>query len=436
MKTINIGLLGCGTVGAGVAKLIIKNRDLITSRTGALFVLKRVADINKDLALQFGKDVFTTDADKIIDDPDIDIVIELIGGTGVAKEFILKAIDNGKQVVTANKALLADSGSFLFEAANKKGVDLAFEAGVAGCIPIIKTLRESLVADYVKGIKGILNGTCNYILSKCTEDGIPFAEALKEAQKKGFAEVDPTLDVEGIDTAHKLAILTSLAYGTEISFDDIYVKGITNITSDDIEFAKFFGYKIKLLAISKHHGDTIEARVHPTMVPFDNILASVAGSMNAVEVSGDAVGDMVLYGHGAGMMPTANAVLSDTVDLARNILNGTRQKIPLFSCQPDQVKRIPVLPIEEVSTHYYFRFSVQDCSGVLAKIALVLGNYNISLKSVNQKGGEVDGSVTIVMMTHLVRESDVRNALQEIHRIDVVTSRPVLIRIEDENEKL
>lgn len=432
MKTINIGLLGCGTVGTGVAKLLIENQSLITSRIGAVLVLKRVADIdiNRDRGIQFDKGVFTTDPEEIISDPDIRIVIELIGGKGIAKDLILKAIDNGKQIVTANKALLADSGTLIFDAAEKKGVDLAFEAGVAGCIPIIKTLRESLAADRIKSITGILNGTCNYILSKCTESGITFEDALKEAQAKGFAEADPTLDVEGIDTAHKLAILTSIAYGTEINLDQVYVKGISNITPVDIECAKFFDCKIKLLAISKCHGDTIEARVHPAMVPCDNILASVGGSMNAVQISGEAVGDMVLYGHGAGMMPTANAVLSDTIDLARNILNNSGQRIPFLSYQHNHVRHISVLPIEKISTCYYFRFSVHDRAGVLAKISSILGNYNISLKSVNQKGERENGSITIVMTTHLAEESNVRQALYEISRLDIVTSNPVLIRIE------
>jgi len=435
MEKINVGLLGCGTVGTGVAKILIENKDLITSRLGAELVLKRVADIDvtKDRGIRFDAGVLTTDAMEIIADPDIDIIIEMIGGESVAKELILKAITNGKQVVTANKALLAAHGKLIFEAAIEKCVDLAFEASVGGCIPIIKSLRESLVGNRIKAMTGILNGTCNYILSKIAEDGSTFEKALQEAQANGFAEADPTLDVEGIDTAHKLAIISSLAYGTIINLDDIYVEGISRVAPLDIECAKLFGYKIKLLAISKSRENAVEARVHPTMIPFDNLLSSVSGSMNAVTISGDAVDDIVLYGHGAGMMPTASAVVSDLVDLGRNLLIDTTGRVPLLGFQMSSIRTVPVLPIDDISTYYYFRFSVSDQAGVLAKISGVLGEHGISLKSVNQKGQRTNGSVTIVMLTHLTKESNVQNALSEIGKLEVVTDSPVLIRIEDEN---
>lgn len=437
MKKINIGLLGCGTIGTGVAKILIQNRDLIRSRVGADLNLKYVSDIDlkTDRGIRFENGVFINDAYKVVDDPDIDIIIELIGGEGIAKDLVLRAIDKGKQVVTANKALLAVHGNALFKAATEKGVDLAFEAGVGGCMPIIKSLRESLVGNHIKSMAGILNGTCNYILSKNTDDGSSFETVLAQAQKNGYAEADPSLDIEGIDTAHKLAILTSLAYGMEINFKDIYIEGISNIDPMDIDFAGQFGYRIKLLAISKNLGNTIEARVHPTMIPFDNPLSSVGGTLNAVTISGDAIGDMMLYGYGAGMMPTASAVVGDTVDLARNLLTGSKGRVPLLSYQMNNIRKIPVMRVDEIRTYYYFRFAAQDRPGVLSKVSGILGNYDISIKSVHQKGRKTKGSVPIVMLTHLAKEADVQQALSEIMNLDVVSAKPVLIRIEDENQE-
>jgi len=437
MKNINIGILGCGTVGTGVAKILIENRELISSRVGALLTLKHVADldIETDRGVAFDKGVLITDAYKVVDDPEIDIVVEMIGGEGIAKDLILRAIDNGKQVVTANKALIASHGNSLIKAADEKKVDVAFEASVGGCIPIIKSLRESLVGNHIQSMTGILNGTCNYILSKITDVGTTFEKALVEAQANGFAEADPTLDVEGFDTAHKLAILGALAYGMEINLKDIYVEGISGIAPMDIEFAGQFGYRIKLLAISKNMGDAVEARVHPTMIPFDNLLSNVNGSLNAITISGDSVGDILLYGHGAGMMPTASAVVSDVVDLARNLLSGIKQRIPVLSYQREKIRRIPVLPIDDIFTQYYFRFSVADRPGILSKISGVLGSHGISIKSVHQKGRKSEGSVPIVMLTHLAKEADVKKALLEISSREVVNDRPVIIRIEDKDEQ-
>ncbi|RZB35733.1 MAG: homoserine dehydrogenase [Desulfobacteraceae bacterium Eth-SRB2] len=437
MKKINIGLLGCGTIGTGVAKILIQNRDLIRSRVGADLNLKYVADIDlkTDRGIRLENGVFISNAYKVVDDPDIDIIIELIGGEGIAKDLVLRAIDKGKQVVTANKALLAVHGNALFKAATEKGVDLAFEAGVGGCMPIIKSLRESLVGNHIKSMAGILNGTCNYILSKNTDDGSSFETVLAQAQKNGYAEADPSLDIEGIDTAHKLAILTSLAYGMEINFKDIYIEGISNIDPMDIDFAGQFGYRIKLLAISKNLGNTIEARVHPTMIPFDNPLSSVGGTLNAVTISGDAIGDMMLYGYGAGMMPTASAVVGDTVDLARNLLTGSKGRVPLLSYQMNNIRKIPVMRVDEIRTYYYFRFAALDRPGVLSKVSGILGDYDISIKSVHQKGRKTKGSVPIVMLTHLAKEADVQQALSEIMNLDVVSAKPVLIRIEDENQE-
>ncbi|MFC1856709.1 homoserine dehydrogenase [Thermodesulfobacteriota bacterium] len=436
MKEIKVGLLGCGTVGTGVAKILIENRDLIRSRVGVELNLVRVADIDleRDRGIRFSDGVLTNDAQSVVDDPDIDIILEMIGGETIAKELILRAIKNGKNVVTANKALLAGQGNEIFKAAADSGVDLAFEASVGGCMPIIKSLRESLVANHIKSMSGILNGTCNFILSKITDDGSDFASALAEAQANGFAEADPTLDVEGMDTAHKLAILTSIAYGMEINLKDIYVEGIANITPMDIAFADQFGYRIKLLAISKYLENAVEARVHPTMIPFDNLLSNVNGTLNAITVSGDAVGDILLYGHGAGMMPTASAVVSDVVDIVRNLITGAGSRVPLLSYQTDKIRNIPVLSVDEIFTHYYFRFSALDRPGVLSTVSGILGKYAISIKSVHQKGRKINGSVPIVMLTHLAKESDVKKALSEIVALDVVTATPVLIRIEDEEE--
>jgi homoserine dehydrogenase len=433
MKQINIGLLGCGTVGTGVAKLLFDSQQLISSRLGAILNLKRVADIDieTDRGLRFNEGVLTTDANSVVNDPDIDIIIEMIGGEGIAKELILKAIENGKQVITANKALLAGQGNTLFKAAAEKGVDLAFEAAVGGCMPIVKSIRESLVANRIQSMTGILNGTCNYILTKITEERSSFGDALTEAQNKGYAEADPTLDVDGIDTAHKIAILAALAYGIKINLPGVYIEGITKITPLDVEFAEHFGYRIKLLAISKNRGDNIEARVHPTMIPFDNLLSYVNGTVNAVMVSGDAVSDIMLYGRGAGMMPTASAVISDVVDIARNLMAGTTRRIPALSIQRDHIQNIKIMSMDEIVTHYYFRFAALDRPGVLSKISGVLGNHDISIQSVQQKGRKTDGSVPVVMVSHLAKEVDVQKALAEINNLDVVSDRPVLIRIED-----
>lgn len=433
MHTIHIGILGLGTVGTGVAKLLIESRELITRRVGARIILKTIADIDiaRDRGITLEPGVLIDDARKVVEDPLIDIVIETIGGEGIAKELILGALNNGKAVITANKALLAKHGNELVSAAASKGVDLCFEAAVGGCIPIIKTLRESLVGNHIKAMTGILNGTCNYILSKITDEGISFETALAQAQAAGYAEADPTLDVEGIDAAHKLAILSGLAYGMHFNFNDIYIEGISKITPLDIAFADQFGYRIKLLAISKNHDGKVEARVHPTMIPEDRILASVGGTLNAIMVTGDAVGEIMLSGHGAGMMPTASAIISDVADVARNLLHDAGGRVPIFSYQKENITALPVMPITEIITHYYFRFTAQDRPGVLSKIAGILGDHGISIKSVHQKGRKVDGVVPVVMLTHKAREADVQHALNEIRALDMVTDEPVVIRIED-----
>ena len=435
MRQVNIAILGCGTVGTGVARLLLDNGDILRDRIGCDLHLKYVADIDTttDRGIRFQPGVMIGDAQTAIADPEVDIVVETIGGEGIAKQLILDAIETGKHVVTANKALLAKHGNDLITAATDKGVDLAYEASVGGCMPIIKTVRESLVANRISAMTGILNGTCNYILSKITDEGVVFEKALAEAQAKGYAEADPTLDVEGQDAAHKLAILAALAFGMQINFDDVYIEGISKITPMDIEFAAQFGYRIKLLAITKFNGQSVEARVHPTMIPFDNILSNVNGTLNAINVSADAVGDILLYGHGAGMMPTASAVLSDIADIARNLASDGAGRVPVMGFQADKLKALAVMPMDDIVTHYYFRFDAMDRPGVLATIAGILGKYAISLKYVHQKGRKTNGSVPVVMLTHHAREADVTRALSEISALDVVASRPMVIRIEDEN---
>lgn len=434
MESINVGLLGFGTVGAGVATLLVNNKKLITDRVGLDINLASIGDIDltTDRGVKINDGVLTSDSMSIINDPNIDIIVETIGGTGIAKTFIEAALNAGKHVVTANKALLATHGTELFNLAREKGVGLYYEASVGGCMPVIKTIRESLVGNHINSFMGILNGTCNYILTKIENEGRPFNDVLKEAQQMGYAEANPTLDIDGFDTAHKLAILTAISFGVKISLESLYVEGIRNITPLDIEHAKEFGYKIKLLAIAKMHDNKIEARVQPTMIPRDSMLANVSGTLNAVNINGDAVGNVLLYGHGAGKMPTGSAIVSDIVDIARNIIQGGhKMRLPGLSFTSSAAKNIPIMPIAEVESHYYFRFSVQDSPNVLATIAGILGQNNISIKSVQQQGKNPNGSVPVVMLTHNAREANVIKALKEINNLDVVNEESVLIRIED-----
>ncbi|MGM0453753.1 MAG: homoserine dehydrogenase, partial [Thermodesulfobacteriota bacterium] len=423
MKQVNIGIVGLGTVGTGIVKMLTDNADVIRARLGAELVLKKAADIDikRERGVAFDQAILTTDPYEVVNDPDIAIVCEMIGGKGIARQVIEAAIDNGKHVVTANKALLAEHGNEIFARAAEKGVSVAFEASTGGCMPIVKTLRETLVGNRIQALTGILNGTCNYILTRITDEGMAFEDALEDAQREGYAEADPSLDVDGYDTAHKLAILSALAYGMKINLDDIYMEGISKITPMDIEFALECGYKIKLLAISKFDGQAVEARIHPTMTPFDDQLSNVDGSLNAVTVSGDAVGDMVLFGHGAGMMPTASAVISDTVDIARSIIAGGAMRVPMLSCQMDHVREMPIRPIDEIETHYYFRFSAIDRPGVLSKIAGILGEHDISIKFVHQIERKLNGGVPVFMLTHLAKENQVKQALDKIASLDVIT---------------
>jgi homoserine dehydrogenase len=430
---INIGIIGFGTVGTGTARILLENRELLKDRTGIDINLRRVADldIRRDRGIKLPKGVLIPDADDLIADPEIDIIVELIGGTTVAGELIRKAIGKGKHVVTANKALLATRGDEIFGAAAKAGVDIGFEASVAGGIPIIKIIREGLVANRIKAVYGIINGTTNYILTKMTEEKVEFADVLKEAQRLGYAESDPTYDIEGIDSAHKLAILASLSYGARFGFKDVYREGISWISPKDIEYAGELGYKLKLLAIAKETDGKVELRVHPTMVPEENLISKVDGVFNAVYVEGDAVGSTLYYGRGAGDMPTGSAVVSDIADIARNIINGSAGSVQNMT---GSRKTNSLLKMDDVVSMYYFRFSAIDKPGVLSKISGILGKYNISIVSVIQKGRQEGKAVPLVVLTHRAREKDVLRAVKEIDRLSIVDGKTVFIRVEGREE--
>ncbi len=434
-KSINVGIIGFGTVGTGTARILLENAGVITRRLGAPVVLKAISDldIKRDRGINLGQTKLTTSAQELISDPDIDIIVELIGGYKPAKEFMLAAIGNRKHVVTANKALLARHGEEIYAAAEKAGVTLGYEASVAGGIPILAAIRSGLAANNIKSIYGIVNGTCNYILTLMTNAGRKFEEVLKEAQAKGYAEADPTFDIEGIDSAHKLAVLTMLAYGTPVKFDDIYTEGISKITPLDIDFARELGYKIKLLAITKMADGEVEARVHPTMLPEDYPIATVDGVFNALSVVGDAVGSTMFYGRGAGDMPTGSAVVSDIVDIGRDILAGCSNRSPVAAFR-DRAK-LRIRKMEDITSCYYLRFSAMDQPGVLSRISGVLGKNNISISSVIQKGRGGAAAVPLVMMSHDAVERDVRKALAEIDTMDCVAGRTVVIRVEEGNQR-
>lgn len=433
---IGVGIIGFGTVGTGVAKVLLENGALIRRRVGVPIELVRIADLNisKDRGVRLPPGLLTTDAKQVLNDPAVDIVIELIGGCDIAKRVIMDAIAAGKQVVTANKALLALHGEEVFEAASRQGVDVAFEASVGGGIPVIRALVEGLAGDTIQSIYGIINGTSNYILSRMTREGHGFETVLKDAQQAGYAEADPTFDVAGIDSAHKLAILVSLAYGTPVNVKDIYTEGITHITATDIAYAKEFGFVIKLLGIAKLADGEVEARVHPTMVPASSPIAQVEGVYNAIQLVGDAVGDVVLYGRGAGSMPTGSAVVSDVIAIGRNLLKGAVGRVPAASFQQDQRRPLRMKPIEEISSLYYLRFMVVDRPGVLAQIAGELGRCGISISSMLQQGRREGQTVPVVIKTHLAKERDVQTALREINRKTFVSEPATLIRVEGKDE--
>lgn len=431
MPDIGIGLLGLGTVGAGVLKIFQQHKAALEAKAGCRLLMQAVAtrDVTRPReGLALSDWPLTTDIERGLGDPGIAIVIELIGGLEPARTYVLRAMAAGKHVVTANKALLATHGRELFEEARRRGVLLGFEAAVAGGLPIIRALRDGLVANRILSVHGIVNGTSNFILTKMTGEGRAFGEVLREAQAAGYAEADPTLDIEGVDSAHKLQILASLAFRTAVDLKEIHTEGITGVTPEEIANARELGYRIKLLAIAKVTDDALEARVHPTMIPAESPLASVSGVFNAIVVSGDAVGDQMFYGRGAGQMPTASAVWSDAIEIARRAAyqhEALPEDLPLIGAGGLRLR-----PMEEIRSAYYLRVMAQDRPGVLAQVAGALGRHQISIASVLQKERSGVAAVPVVMMTHEARERDMRGALEEIDRLDVVAGRTVVLRVE------
>ncbi len=433
MKPIHVGLLGIGTVGGGTFAVLRRNQEEIIRRAGRGIVVRMVAD--KDLArarrLVGEPTEVTDDAFKVVTSPDIDIVVELIGGTRVAKDLVLAAIENGKHVVTANKALLATHGNEIFLAAQNKGVMVAFEAAVAGGVPIIKALREGLTANRIEWIAGIINGTSNFILSEMREKGSSFEEVLKEAQRLGYAEADPTFDIEGVDAAHKLTIMAAIAFGIPMQFEKAYTEGISRLTREDIRYAEELGYRIKLLGITRRARDGIELRVHPTLIPARRLIANVEGVMNAILVKGDAVGPTLYYGAGAGAEPTASAVVADLVDVTRMHTADPEHRVPHLAFQPDQLSNVPILAMEDVETAYYLRLRVHDRPGVLADITRILADRSISIDAMVQKEpSEGEEQTDIIMLTHLTIERNVNAAIASIEALPVVAGKVTRIRLE------
>ncbi|HET8609370.1 MAG TPA: homoserine dehydrogenase [Burkholderiales bacterium] len=434
MTPIRVGLLGIGTVGGGTFDVLRRNREEITRRAGRDIRITVIAD--KDLArarLLAGEGVaLIDDAFAVTRDPDIDIVAELIGGTGIARELILAAIGNGKHVVTANKALIAEHGNEIFAAARKAGVMVAFEGAVAGGVPIIKSLREGLTANRIEWIAGIINGTSNFILSEMRDKGLDFDTVLAEAQQRGYAEADPTFDIEGIDAAHKLTIMAAISFGIPMRFAQAYTEGISQLTQEDIRYAEELGYRIKLLGITKSKPAGIELRVHPALIPTRRLIANVEGVMNAILVKGDAVGQTLYYGAGAGAEPTASAVVADLVDMARMLAANSEHRVPHFGFQSDALSDTPILPMAEVETSYYLRMRVADRPGVLADITRILAVRSISIEAMVQKEPDVgEDQADIIMLTHRTLEKHVNAAIAEIENLPVMYGKVTRIRVEE-----
>jgi homoserine dehydrogenase len=434
MNPISVGLLGIGTVGGGTWNVLLRNQEEITRRAGRGIRITKVAD--KDLAraqqLVGGRAAVTADAQEVVSDPAIDIVVELIGGDTVALDLVLEAIGNGKHVVTANKALLATHGNEIFAAAQKKGVMVAFEAAVAGGIPIIKALREGLTANRIEWIAGIINGTSNFILSEMRDKGLAFSTVLAEAQRLGYAEADPAFDIEGIDAAHKLTIMSAIAFGIPMQFGKAYTEGITSLTQEDSRYAEQLGYRIKLLGITRRAAEGIELRVHPTLIPARRLIANVEGVMNAILVKGDAVGATMYYGAGAGAEPTASSVVADLVDVTRMHTSDPEHRVPHLAFQPDQLSDTAILPMDEVVTSDYLRMRVVDRPGVLADITRILADRGISIGAMVQKEpGEGEEQVDIIMLTHETREKHINAAIAAIENLQVVSGKVTRIRLEE-----
>ena len=433
-KQINVGLIGIGTVGGGTWTVLKRNAEEITRRAGRPIKITHVADKNLDLANKVvGNDAtITDDAFALIKNPDIQIIVELVGGVGIAKNIVLQAIENGKHVVTANKALLAKFGEEIFAAAHKKGVMVAFEAAVAGGIPIIKALREGLTANRIEWAAGIINGTTNFILSEMREKGLPFADVLKEAQRLGYAEADPTFDIEGVDAAHKATLMAAIAFGIPVQFDKAYIEGITKLESADIAYAEQLGYRIKLLGIVRRQQDGVELRVHPTLIPEKRLLANVEGAMNAVLVKGDAVGLTLYYGKGAGAEPTASAVIADIVDVARLCDSEIAERVPHLAFQPDALStNLPILPMGEVLTGNYLRIRVEDKAGALAKITAILAEQDISIDALLQKEALFKGETDLIILTHICKEKAVLAAIEKLEKLETTKGKVQRIRREE-----
>ena len=434
MKPINVGLVGIGTVGGGTWTVLNRNAEEITRRAGRPIRITVVADKNLDLARRItgGACKLTDDAFAVVNDPEIDIVVELIGGYGVAKEVVLQSIANGKHVVTANKALLAVHGTEIFTAAQNKGVMVAFEAAVAGGIPIIKALREGLTANSIEWVAGIINGTTNFILSEMRDKGLSFADVLAEAQRLGYAEADPTFDIEGVDAAHKATLISAIAFGIPVQFDKAYVEGITKLEAADIKYAEQLGYRIKLLGIAKRRPEGVELRVHPTLVPAKRLIANVEGAMNAVLVKGDAVGATLYYGKGAGAEPTASAVIADIVDVTRLATADPEHRVPHLAFQPDAMSSLPILPMSEVETGYYLRLRVEDKPGVLADVTRILADQAISIDALLQREpAEGEGETDIIILTHVCMERQADGAIARIEALAAVKGKVKRLRLEE-----
>ena len=434
MKNLRVGLLGVGTVGGGSFDVLWRNQHEITRRAGCEIRITRVADMDlaKAKALVGDRAEVCDDGFSIVNDPDIDVVIELVGGYGVAKSLVLGAIEQGKHVVTANKALLAVHGDEIFTAARKKDVILAYEAAVAGGIPIIKALREGLTANRIEWIAGIINGTTNFILSEMREKGLPFTEVLKQAQALGYAEADPSFDIEGIDAGHKISLLASIAFGIPVQFNRAHIEGITNLQAEDIRYAEQLGYRIKLLGITRRRPEGVELRVHPTLIPAKRLIASVEGAMNAVWVKADAVGHTMYYGKGAGAEPTASAVIADLVDVARAFAVPAGLRVPSLAFQADAVIDTAVLAREHIESAYYVRLRVEDQPGVLADITRILADGGISLDAVLQREPDAGEHQTdVILLTHRCIESAVDQAITMIEALPTVLSSAIRLRLED-----
>jgi len=433
MKPIKVGLLGIGTVGSGTFNVLKRNQEEITRRAGRRIEIAMVADLNTARAKELtnGECEVVSDANMVVNNPEIDIVIELIGGYGIAKELVMKAIANGKHVVTANKALLATHGNEIFKAAQDKGVMVAFEAAVAGGIPIIKALREGLTANRIQWIAGIINGTTNFILSEMRDKGLDFDVVLKEAQRLGYAEADPTFDIEGVDAAHKATIMSAIAFGIPVQFDKAHVEGITKLQATDIRYAEQLGYRIKLLGIARRTAGGIELRVHPTLIPAKRLIANVEGAMNAVLVQGDAVGATLYYGKGAGSEPTASAVIADLVDITRLATADPEHRVPHLAFQPNAMVDTPILPMSEVTTSYYLRMRVSDQPGVLADVTRILADSSISIDAMLQKEpDEGETRTDIIMLTHQTQEKNIVAAIGKIEALPTVVGEVTKIRLE------